>query len=162
MDDSTTNTQPTIQPEHTMRVDTNAKHRELLRLKLAGVDNKECGTLLDISLAQVGMIVKSPLFQSQLRALQNESDERAFDVVDCMKRATKEASETVLEVMRDAPQYATKLSAAKTVLALAGHGSDSPQRVENNQYNLTFEQKMREFETLGSANLTPLPVAMAG
>lgn len=136
--------------EHPMSVDTNAKHRELLRLKLAGVDNKECGELLDISLAQVGMITKSPLFTNQLRVLQNEADERAFDVVGCMKQAAKEASETVLEVMRGAPQYATKLSAAKTVLALAGYGSDGPASVQNNQYNLTFEQRMREFETTGN------------
>ena len=135
-------------------INMDARHRELLRLKLAGVDNKECGRLLDMSGTQVGMIVKSPIFVNTLAGMQREADSRAYDVVDHMKRAAQEAAETITEVMRDAPQYGVKLSAAKTVLALAGHNvSGQPSVTQNTQYNLSFEQRMRQFDTPSSGEV---------
>lgn len=138
----------TNEQAHATLTPLNSLHRELLRLKLADVSNVECARILDISAGQVGLIVNSPLFVARLKEMQAHADEKAYDVVGHMKRAAGEAADTITTLMNTSLQDGVKLSAAKTVLALAGHNiSGTPPAQKLEQYNISFEQRMREFDT---------------
>ena len=127
-----------------------SRHREILRMKLLGLKNTEVANALDITDATVSIIVNSPLFQMRMKEMQKTADNRVFDVLDYMRENAQGAAETIVGVMKSAQKDSTRLSAASKVLAIAGYSGAEPVQGKGDTYiqnNLTFEQRMREFDS---------------
>jgi len=101
-------------------------HREIIRLHLQGLPNKQIADLMNMTTTAICMILKSPIVQMEIERLQEQKNQSAVDVrreLDELLPHALEAYRDVLDKERDTkvtPMQRVKV--ASMVFAQTGNG----------------------------------------
>lgn len=119
-------------------------HREIARRLVLGQRQAQIAQDLGISQTRLSIIVNSPLFQRELKRLEELRDSGVGDVFKTLQDIAPVALETVERLMYQSKSEKIKLEAAQAILDRAGFGTTSKvdvRSVVTHQYhNYTNEE----------------------
>ena len=115
----------------------NAKHDEILRLKLLGMSNRSIGEELGVTEVTVGYVVNSELGKMKLREMQDLSDLETCDIAREIKKAAPKAVRLLRDIVEDRVEGASvqlRVRTAQDLLSRAGHSPIQKSQVQTDSY----------------------------
>ena len=106
------------------------RHKEIIRLAVAGVDRKDISKHVGISVGQIKHVLNSPVAEEAIADAHRRRDAICEKVVTKMVERLPKAADTLQEIMDDpeAPA-ASRVAAAKQHLEVAGLGGKTEKKV---------------------------------